>query len=112
MNDIVLPLYLAMACLFVGLTLAGMPARDSRLMPDERMGLYGVMGGVAAALACACIALAPLLGRALLVELVGLFLLVSDRHLLDDHALEPVSVGTDQHQREGGHHKQTHRKSQ
>jgi len=67
MNDIVLPLYLAMACLFVGLTLAGMPARDSRLMPDERMGLYGVIGSVAAALACVCIALAPLLGRALLV---------------------------------------------
>ncbi len=67
MNDIVLPLYLAMACLFLGVTLAGMPARDGRLMPDERMDLYSLIGGVAAALACACIAVVPLLGRALLV---------------------------------------------
>ncbi len=66
MIDIVPPLYLSLACLFLGLTLAAMPARDKRLHPHERMGLYGVYGGVAAALACTCIALAPLIGRGLL----------------------------------------------
>lgn len=66
MIDIVTPLYLALGCLFLGLTLAAMPGHDRRLQPHERMGMYGVYGGVAAALACACIALAPLIGRGLL----------------------------------------------
>ncbi len=66
MIAIVPPLYLAMACLFLGLTLAAMPARDRRLQPHERMGLYGVFGSVTAALACLCIAMVPVFGRALL----------------------------------------------
>lgn len=66
MIDIVPPLYLAMASLFLGLTLAAIPARNKRLLPHERMGLFGVFGGLAAAAACVCIALVPLFGRALL----------------------------------------------
>ena len=66
MIEIVPPLYWALASLFLGLTLAAMPARDKRLTPNERMGIFGVFGGLAAAAACICIALVPLVGRALL----------------------------------------------
>jgi signal transduction histidine kinase len=76
MIEIVLPLYLAFATLFLGLTMAAMPARDRRLPPHERMGLYGVYGSVAAALACVCIALAPVIGR-LLLAFSTLFLWIS-----------------------------------
>jgi signal transduction histidine kinase len=66
MIEIVPPLCLAMASLFLGLALAAIPARNKRLLPHERMGLFGVLGGLAAAAACVCIALVPLFGRALL----------------------------------------------
>lgn len=66
MNEVVTPLYLSFACLFLGLTVAAQPSRDRRLQPSERMGPYGVLGGVVAALACTCIALAPFFGRPLL----------------------------------------------
>ncbi len=76
MIEIVPPLYLALASLFLGLTLSAMPARDKRLNPIERMSLFGVIGGLAAAAACICIALVPLVGRALLA-FSTLFLWVS-----------------------------------
>ncbi len=66
MIEIVPPLYLALASLFLGLTLAAIPARDKRLNPNDRMSLFGVIGGLAAAAACICIALVPLVGRVLL----------------------------------------------
>ena len=66
MTEIVTPLYLSFACLFLGLTLSAQPSRDKRLLPGERMVPYGVLGGVAAALACVCIALVPLAGRSFL----------------------------------------------
>ena len=66
MIEIVPPLYWALASLFLGLTLAAMPARDKRLNPNDRMSLFGVIGGLAAAAACICIALVPLVGRVLL----------------------------------------------
>ena len=66
MNEIVTPLYLAFACLFLGLTMAALPGLDRRLRPSERAGRYGIYSGVMAAAACVCIALVPWLGRALL----------------------------------------------
>lgn len=67
MNEIVLPLYLALACIFVGLTVAGLPSRDMVVLPGERSSIWGVVGGVSASLACICIALVPVVGRPLLL---------------------------------------------
>jgi signal transduction histidine kinase len=74
MNDIVLPLYLALACIFVGITVAGRPGQETGAQPDVpasvqagvRSGFLGLLAGLTAALACMCIALVPLIGRGLL----------------------------------------------
>lgn len=67
MTEIVTPLYLALACLFVGLTLAARPGLDASLLPSERTTMYGTVGEWSSALACVCIALVPILGRAFLM---------------------------------------------
>lgn len=67
MTEIVTPLYLALACLFVGLTLAARPGLDASLLPSERTTMYGTVGEWSSALACVCIALVPMVGRALLM---------------------------------------------
>lgn len=66
MNELVLPLYLSLACVMFGLALAARPARDLRLISGEHGHIYDMLGGFFAALACICIALAPLIGRAFL----------------------------------------------
>lgn len=66
MNDIVLPLYLALALLFIGITIAGRPGSTTTSHPRGPAEFYGQLGGVMAALACVCIALVPVVGRGLL----------------------------------------------
>lgn len=67
MTEIVTPLYLALACLFVGLTLAARPGLDASLLPSERTTIYGTVGEWSSALACVCIALVPIFGRPFLM---------------------------------------------
>jgi signal transduction histidine kinase len=66
MNEIVMPLYLSLALLFAGITVAGRSGGDAQLAALEPANRFGAVGGAAAALACVCIALVPVLGRGLL----------------------------------------------
>lgn len=66
MSDILLPLYLALACLFLAMTLAALPGMSRRLAVGERARWYGVASGAAATVTCVLIALTPMLGRGLL----------------------------------------------
>jgi signal transduction histidine kinase len=66
MSDIVLPLYLALALVFMGNAVASWPGQDRRLLPGERANWLGVLGGIFAAISSFCIALVPHWGRFLL----------------------------------------------
>ena len=65
-DDVVMPLYLSLALVFLGVSVASKPSWNDSLPESDRNSGLGLWGGVLASLSCVSFALVPVLGKVML----------------------------------------------